>query len=64
MSVRLRLTAFALGLLALFVVGWGVGRAVGPLDQPEPTAPMDHSAMWTEAVSSGPAVADRADSNR
>ena len=43
MSVRLRLTAFGVGLIALFGAGWGIGRAVGPLDQPEPK-PMDHSS--------------------
>ncbi len=48
MSVRLRLTAFGVGLIALFGAGWGIGRAVGPLDQPEP-APMDHSSMSVQA---------------
>ena len=39
--------AFGLGLLAVFGAGWGLGRALGPLDQPDP-APMDHSSMSVE----------------
>ncbi|MCU0310512.1 MAG: hypothetical protein MUE36_06185 [Acidimicrobiales bacterium] len=44
MDVRRRLAAFAVGLVVLFGAGWGLGRAIGPLDEPEPM-PMDHGSM-------------------
>lgn len=38
MSTRIRLAAFALVLGATFATGWGIGAAVGPLDEaPAPT---------------------------
>jgi hypothetical protein len=37
-SVPARIAGFVLGLAALFAVALGVGRAVGPIDQPEPAA--------------------------
>jgi hypothetical protein len=52
--IPLRIAAFAVGLLAAFGAAFGLGRAVGPLDdQPTPapasttttTHPMDHGEM-------------------
>jgi hypothetical protein len=36
MSSRARITAFAVVLAVVFAGGWGLGAAVGPLDEPEP----------------------------
>ena len=37
-STPVRIAGFVVGLAALFAVALGVGRLVGPIDQPEPAA--------------------------
>ncbi|WP_162835857.1 hypothetical protein [Amycolatopsis orientalis] len=40
MSTPVKVSAFAAALVAVFVVAWAIGSAVGPLDEaPAPPAP-------------------------
>jgi hypothetical protein len=52
-TVRQRLGAFAAALVAVFALGYGVGGAVGPLDEPEPPPPHDAPAPTTTITHRG-----------
>jgi hypothetical protein len=39
MRVPAKLAAFGAVLVAAFAIGFGIGGAVGPLDEPAPAAP-------------------------
>ena len=45
MSVAMKLVGFVLGLVALFFLAAGIGRAVGPVESP---AAADHGDMTSE----------------
>lgn len=52
-SGALRIAAFVAGLAAVLVVGLGVGRLVGPIDEPEPKAHEEEHAAGPDSESEG-----------
>jgi hypothetical protein len=52
-TVKQRLGAFAAALVAVFALGYGVGAAVGPLDEPESPLPHDAPAPTTTITHGG-----------
>ena len=52
-TVKQRLGAFAAALVAVSALGYGVGAAVGPLDEPEPPARHDAPAPPTTVSHGG-----------